>query len=257
MRQVALVTGASSGLGEQLAWLAARHGHDVVLVARNTARLEALATQLRGEKVEVHVFSADLSLPEAPQQLFDRVREKGLDVEFLINNAGFGSNGPFLDLPLSGEGDMVEVNCNALLKLTHLFARPMQARGHGRILNIASTAGFQPGPFMATYYATKAFVVSFSEALAHELKPRGVSVTCFCPGATATEFAAGNREGRRGRAGGLRRDDGGGGALGARGSQLAGGPVGAVLSAVRGASHRRGAELPAGAMRGPRPSWVA
>jgi hypothetical protein len=91
---------------------------------------------------------------------------------------------------------MVEVNCNALLKLTHLFARPMQARGHGRILNIASTAGFQPGPFMATYYATKAFVVSFSEALAHELKPRGVSVTCFCPGATATEFAARSGNGR-------------------------------------------------------------
>ncbi|WP_141324893.1 SDR family oxidoreductase [Myxococcus sp. AB025B] len=194
-RKVALITGASAGLGEQFARRFARDGHDVILVARSAERLEALAATLQKEHgVTAHVLPADLTRPEAPEQLFAQVAERGLAVEFLVNNAGFGSAGPFLDQDVKREGEMVEVNCTALLKLTHLFARPMRERGHGRILNVASTAGFQPGPYMATYYATKAFVVSLSEALSYELKGTGVTVTCHCPGATHTEFAqrAGN-----------------------------------------------------------------
>lgn len=191
MRHVALVTGASSGLGAEFAALAAQHGMDVVLVARSQARLESLAERLRHSwSVDAHVLPFDLSAPDAPRAIDEAVRARGLDIEVLINNAGFGSNGEFLELPLEHEAAMVQVNCAALLELTHRFGGAMRARGHGRILNIASTAGFQPGPYMATYYASKAFVLSFSEALAHELAPSGVTVTCSCPGATATEFAA-------------------------------------------------------------------
>ncbi len=189
MAGVALITGASVGLGEQFAQRFARDGHDVVLVARNEARLQAVAEHLRFHKVKAHVMPFDLSNPTAPQALFDAVCNKGLEVEYLVNNAGFGSNGPFLELDVGREAEMVDLNCTALLRLTHLFAKPMTARKSGRILNIASTAAFQPGPYMATYYATKAFVVSFSEALAYELKESGVTVTCYCPGATHTEFA--------------------------------------------------------------------
>ncbi|ADO75788.1 SDR family NAD(P)-dependent oxidoreductase [Stigmatella aurantiaca] len=190
-RKVALVTGASAGLGEQFAQRFAQDGHDLILVARTTSRLETLAARLeQAHGIKAHVLTADLSRPEAPERLFEDVRARGLTVEYLVNNAGFGSAGPFLEQPLEREAEMVEVNCTSLLKLTHLFARTMRERGSGRILNIASTAGFQPGPYMATYYATKAFVLSFSEALAHELKGTGVTVTCYCPGATHTEFAA-------------------------------------------------------------------
>ena len=186
----ALITGASAGLGEQFAQLLARDGHDVVLVARSAHRLESLAERLRLHKVKAHVVAADLTQADAPAQIFEQLKERGLQIDILVNNAGYGSTGPFLDLPLQAEGDMVELNCNALLKLTHLFAGPMRERKAGKILNIASTAAFQAGPFMATYYATKAFVVSFSEALSHELKGTGVTVTCYCPGPTHTEFGA-------------------------------------------------------------------
>lgn len=198
-RKVALITGASAGLGEQFAQCFARDGHDVILVARGAARLEALAAKLEKEHgVKAHVLPADLGQPDAPERLFEAVQARGLAVDFLVNNAGFGSTGAFLEQDLAREAEMVQVNCTALLKLSHLFSRPMRERGAGRILNVASTAGFQPGPYMATYYATKAFVVSFSEALAHELKGSGVTVTCHCPGATHTEFAqrAGNEKTR-------------------------------------------------------------
>jgi uncharacterized protein len=198
-RKIALITGASAGLGEQFAQLFARDGNDVILVARSAARLQALASKLQQEhSITAHVMPADLVDAGAPQRLFDQVKAQGLEVEYLVNNAGFGSNGAFLDLDLAKEVEMVEVNCTALLKLTHLFAHPMRERRSGRILNIASTAAFQPGPYMATYYATKAFVVSFTEALAHELHGSGVTVTCHCPGATQTEFAsrAGNEKSR-------------------------------------------------------------
>lgn len=190
-RKVALITGASAGLGARFAECFARDGHDVILVARSAERLESLASRLeQAHGIKAHVVPVDLARPDAPEQVFEEVRGRGLAVEFLVNNAGFGSTGPFLEQELGREVEMVEVNCTALLKLTHLFARPMRERGGGRILNVASTAGFQPGPYMATYFATKAFVVSLSEALAHELKGTGVRVTCYCPGATHTEFAA-------------------------------------------------------------------
>lgn len=185
----ALITGASAGLGEQFAGLFAKDGHDVILVARNGARLEAIAERLRIHKVRTYVVAEDLSKAGASARLHARVKELNVSVDFLVNNAGFGSNGPFLDLPLEREVEMVELNCVTLMELSHRFGRDMRERKSGKILNIASTAGFQPGPFMATYYATKAFVVSFTEALAFELKDSGVTVTCHCPGATATEFA--------------------------------------------------------------------
>ncbi len=191
----ALITGASSGLGAELARLFARDGHDVVLLARDAGRLDHLAAELsRVHQVKAWVLPLDLADPTSPARCLAWVEAQGLEVEFLVNNAGYGSNGPFVSLPLDGEAGMVEVNCTALLKLTHLFAAKMVARQRGRVLNIASTAAFQAGPYMATYYATKAFVLSFSEALAHELAGTGVSVTCYCPGATATGFGrrAGN-----------------------------------------------------------------
>src|SRR5215217_6775053 len=163
-RKVALITGASAGLGVHFARRFARDGHDVILVARGASKLEELAAALEKEHgVKAHVLPADLAKPEAPEQLFAQVAERGLTVDFLVNNAGFGTSGPFLDQDVKREAEMVQVNCTALLKLAHLFARPMRERGQGRILNVASTAAFQAGPYMSTYYATKAFVVSLSE----------------------------------------------------------------------------------------------
>ena len=189
-RPVALITGASAGLGEQFAHLFARDGYDVVLVARSAARLEPVAERLRHHKINAIVLAEDLAQPGAAGRLYDAVKAKGLEVSFLVNNAGYGSTGEFLDLPVEKEAEMVQLNCTALLELSHRFGHEMRARKNGRILNIASTAGFQPGPYMATYYASKAFVLSFSEALAHELKDSGVTVTCHCPGPTATAFPA-------------------------------------------------------------------
>ncbi len=191
----ALVTGASAGLGKELASLFSKDGHDVVIVARSKSKLEALAADLeKTNGTKVHVVAADLGDAGAPKAIFEETKKRGLQIDYLVNNAGFGSNGAFLELDLDREVQMIDVNITALTRLTHLYGRPMKERGFGRILNIASTAGFQPGPFMATYYATKAYVVMFSEALAYELDGSGVTVTCHCPGATATEFAttAGN-----------------------------------------------------------------
>ena len=190
-KRTALVTGASAGIGLELARLFANDGHDVVLVARGEAKLRALAAELaQAGGATVHVIAADLGDRTTPERIIAEVRRLGIHVDFLVNNAGFGSNGAFLDLELSRELEMIDVNVAALVALTHHFARPMRERGFGRVLNIGSTAGFQPGPFMATYYASKAFVISFTEALAVELHGTGVSVTCYCPGATATNFAA-------------------------------------------------------------------
>lgn len=198
-RKLALITGASSGLGLEFARIAAKEGFDLILVARRLAQLEALGKELsEAHGIQAHAITVDLSNPQAPEQLFAETRARGLEVEVLVNNAGFGSAGAFLELPLARETEMIEVNIQALVKLSHLFGQQMRARNAGAILNIASTAGFQPGPFMATYYATKAFVISFSEALAYELRDTGVRVTAHCPGATATEFAgtAGNDKSR-------------------------------------------------------------
>ena len=194
--RVALVTGASAGLGTEFARLFARDGHDVILVARSEGPLRKLAEELTAaHRARCEVIAADLADPASCGRVHAEVQRRGLQVDFLVNNAGFGSSGAFLDQDLTSEVGMVEVNVAALLRLCHLFGREMRARGHGRILNIASSAGFQPGPYMATYFATKAFVVMFSQALSYELKDSGVTVTCHCPGATATSFAqrAGNQ----------------------------------------------------------------
>jgi short-subunit dehydrogenase len=185
---LALVTGASSGIGRELARLFAAD-HDLILVARREAELNALADELRSQFGKaVHVFPADLGDPAAPPKLFDAVAAKGLSVDVLVNNAGFGWTGPFVEADLGKMLNMVQVNVTALTHLTGLFLPGMRQRGRGRILNVASTAAFQPGPLMAVYYATKAYVLSFSEALFNELDGSGVAVTCLCPGPTKTEF---------------------------------------------------------------------
>ena len=191
MRKVAVVTGASAGLGTEFARLFARDGHDVVLVARRRERMEALAAELvAAHGITAHVVAADLADADAPGRIFAEVAGKGLEIEFLVNNAGLGSSGAFVELPMAREHEQVQVNVVALAQLCRLFLPAMVARKSGRVLNVGSTAGFQPGPFMATYYATKAFVNSLSEALHHELRGTGVTVTVSCPGPVATEFAA-------------------------------------------------------------------
>ncbi len=186
----ALVTGASAGLGLELARLFAKDKHDLVLVARRREKLDELASELaKAHGVKSLVVPADLADAKAPAAIFEQVTAAKVEVDFLVNNAGFGSSGRFHELDARRELDMVQVNVTALLHLTRLFLPGMVARKRGRVLNIGSTAGFVPGPFMATYYASKAFVNSFTEALAHELKGTGVTATVHCPGATATEFA--------------------------------------------------------------------
>jgi uncharacterized protein len=191
MANVALITGASGGLGAEFARLFAADGHDLVLVARRRDRLAALAAELGARHgVAAHTVIADLSGPEGVAQVLGEVDRLGLVVSHLVNNAGFGSSGPFADSDPARERAMVEVNDAAPLALTSALLPGMVQRRRGRILNIGSTAGFQPGPYMATYYASKAFLNSFSEALSYEVRGTGVSVTLSCPGTTATEFAA-------------------------------------------------------------------
>ena len=197
MKGTALITGASAGLGREFARLFAADGHDVILVARRRDRLDALAAELvSAHGIGASAFAVDLADAAACRRLVDDVRGRGLEVDFLVNNAGFGGTGAFADVPLERELSMIQVNVTALVELTRLLLPGMKARRRGRILNIGSTAGFQPGPFMATYYASKAFVNSFTEALAYELDGSGVTATVSCPGATATEFAghAGNAD---------------------------------------------------------------
>ena len=194
-REVALVTGASMGIGKALTKLFAADGRDLVLVARSEDKLRALAGELEADHgITAHVLPADLTSPSAPDEIFQSLESRGIELDYLVNNAGFGATGPFAELPLDGQLDMVQVNMSAVVALTHHALRGMVARRKGRILNIASAAGFQPGPLMSVYYATKSFVILFSEGIAEEVKSQGVSVTAHCPGATATEFAqtAGN-----------------------------------------------------------------
>ena len=191
MAGVALITGASGGLGTEFARLFAADGRDLVLVARRRDRLEALAAELSSHHgIAAHVVVADLAVPEGVALVISEVERLGLTITYLVNNAGFGSSGAFADAQQDRELAMVQVNDAAPLALTGALLPAMVRRHHGRILNIGSTAGFQPGPYMATYYASKAFLNSFSEALSGELRGTGVTVTLSCPGTTATEFAA-------------------------------------------------------------------
>ena len=189
-REVALITGASMGLGKELAKIFAADGRDVVLVARSEDKLRSLGQELEGAHgITAHVVPADLTDPSAPASIFASVQSMGLELDYLVNNAGFGAVGPFAELSLELQMDMLQVNIDALVALTHLGLQGMLARKRGRILNIASIAAFQPGPDMTMYYATKAFVLMFSEGIAEEVKDAGVTVTVHCPGATATNFA--------------------------------------------------------------------
>ncbi len=197
MAETALITGASAGIGKELATLFAKDGIGLVLVARRRDRLEALASELTAAHgVSVLVVDEDLSDPTSPPRIVEAVDREGLVVDYLVNNAGFGTSGPFAELDLERELGQIHVNVMSLVHLTRLILPRMLTRGRGRILNVGSTAGFQPGPYMAVYYATKAFVNSFTEALWYELKDSGVTATVSCPGATATEFAevAGNEK---------------------------------------------------------------
>ena len=188
---IALVTGASSGIGLSLARLLANDGYDLVLVARSGDTLSRLADEFRRtHHVSVWTHAADLTRPDAATALVDRLEQDGVTIDVLVNNAGFGLRGGFADLPLDRQLDMIALNVTSLTVLARRLVPGMRARGRGGILNIGSTAGFQPGPFMAVYYATKAYVVSFSEALSEELSGSGVHVTCLAPGPTSTGFAA-------------------------------------------------------------------
>ena len=188
-RPVALITGASMGLGAEFARLLASEGHDVIVTARSADRLAALKKEVEGlHGVAVHVFVHDLADPKAPLALYDDIRAAGLEVDVLVNNAGFGLYGVFYRSDLQTELDMIQVNITAVVHLTKLFVRDMVERKSGRIMNVASTAAFQPGPLQPVYYASKAFVLSFTEAIANELRGTGVTATALCPGPTPTEF---------------------------------------------------------------------
>ena len=187
--ETVLITGASSGIGLELAKCFAADGCRLVLVARNTQALESLADELRRRhNVEAHVLTADLSGSETPSRLFKEMQGRGIPVDVLVNNAAFGDWGRFAELELPRQLEMLQVNITALVHLAGLFLPGMLQRRCGGILNVASVAGFVPGPGMATYYATKACVLSFTEALAEELAGTGVIVTALCPGPTTTNF---------------------------------------------------------------------
>jgi uncharacterized protein len=189
MKDWVLITGASQGIGYEFAKIFAADGFPLILLARDEPRLNQIAVELSARhQIETKVLPADLSLPNAPDEIFAELQRAQIHVGILVNNAGFGFHGAFADLDWPKQAAMVQVNITALAHLTHLFMKPMMARREGRILNVASTAAFVPGPFMAMYYASKAFVQSFSLALSEELAGTGVTVTSVCPGMTRSQF---------------------------------------------------------------------
>lgn len=189
MPQTALITGASSGIGLELARCCAREGHRVVLVARSADKLTELAGALeRDHGVESVVMPADLSDPDAPRKLADDLSERNIDIDWLVNNAGFGIAGRFAHSDVEKQRNLLRVNMEAPMLLTRVLGGPMVKRGSGRVLNVASVAAFVPGPFMANYYASKAYLVSFSLAVREEWAKHGVSVSVLCPGPTKTDF---------------------------------------------------------------------
>lgn len=186
----ALITGASSGIGRGLVEQFAIHGYDVVLVARRAAALEELAAEVtRTRGVTARVISADLIKPGAPREIHQELHRAGATIDVVVNNAGFGMHGKVAELSVDRQLQMIQLNVTVLTELTGLFIPGMLERNRGGVLNVGSTAAFQPGPFMAVYYATKAYVVSFTEALAEEVAGSAVRVSCLAPGPTATGFA--------------------------------------------------------------------
>ncbi len=187
--KVTLITGASSGIGEAFARRLAAENHNLVLVARSEEKLHALCDELMLKyQITAHYVAIDLTEFEADKRLFEETEKHGLEVDWLINNAGFGSMGDFSKLELERELEMISLNIMALVALTHRYLQQMRSRKSGTIINVSSSASFQPLPFMATYAATKAFVTSFSEAIAEENRPHGIKVLALCPGATETNF---------------------------------------------------------------------
>ena len=198
MKHAALITGASNGIGLELARIHAKRGGDLVLVARSQDKLKQLADELRAQYdgIQITVIAQDLTMPQAAQSVFAQTEQLGIQVDILINNAGFGGHGRFFERELAKEQQMIQLNITALTELTHLYLQGMVARRRGKILNVSSTASFMPGPLQAVYYATKAYVTSFSQAVAEEVREFGITATALCPGAVATDFvAAGDLQG--------------------------------------------------------------
>jgi len=188
-KERALITGASSGIGLHLAHQFAKHGHPIVLVAPVESELAEIAEVLGAEHgVSVSIIAKDLEQEGTAQEVFDQATQDGGEIDILVNNAGHGHQGKFWEMPIETDIAMVRLNLEAVLRLTKLFLPPMLRRRRGRILNVASVAGFEPGPLLAVYHASKAFVLSFSEALAIELEDTGVTLTTLCPGPTDTDF---------------------------------------------------------------------
>jgi len=189
MNKTALITGASGGIGYELAKLFAKDRYNLVLVARSAGKLTQFADELQREfGISAKAVALDLTVDSASQSLFDQLQREGIAVDILVNNAGYGVLGEFATISLEDNLGQIQLNITALTHLTRLFLGPMIERHSGKVMNVASTAGFQPGPLMSVYYATKAYVISFSEALANELHGTGITVTCLCPGATDTGF---------------------------------------------------------------------
>ncbi len=189
MKKTALITGASKGIGRELAHLFAKDGCDIVLVARSEKELDSLKVELEEKQgITVHTFIKDLCQPDAAQTIFDELKAIDIDVDYLVNNAGFGDYGTFVDGEWDTYEKMISLNVITLTHFCHLFINDWKGRKPGKILNISSTAAFQPGPMMAVYFASKAFVLNFSEAIGYELKNDNITITTLCPGPTSTNF---------------------------------------------------------------------
>ncbi len=191
MKNTALITGASNGIGLELARVHASKGGDLVLVARNKSKLEELKTALEKQfKVTVYIIGKDLSQENSAQEVYDETSKQNIQIDYLINNAGFGDFGMFAETDWNKELQMINLNITTLTQFTKIYLQDMVKRRSGKIMNVASTAAFQSGPTMAVYYATKAYVLSFSEAVDNEVRDKGVSITTLCPGATESGFQA-------------------------------------------------------------------
>lgn len=188
MPKTALITGATSGLGYEFVKLFAKDGYNLVIIARNKQKMEQMKKSF--QSIDVTIIDKDLSVPNAAKEVFEEVEKQGITIDVLVNNAGFGLLGNFDELDIQKQKDMIQLNVATLTELTYYVLKKMKQKNEGKILNIASTAAFQPGPLMAVYYATKAYVLSFSEALVEELSASAVTVTTLCPGPTKTNFGS-------------------------------------------------------------------
>lgn len=189
MKKTALITGASSGIGKEFARIHAERGGDLVIIARSRDKLNALKAELEGiHNIKAAVIVKDLTRQDAPEEVYNKVKKAGIEIDYLINNAGFGGLGKFHEREWEKDKAMIDLNITALTALSKLFLPDFVKRNSGRILNVSSTAGFMPGPLQAVYYATKAYVTFFSNAVAEELSDTDITVTALLPGATATDF---------------------------------------------------------------------